>query len=246
MTKRFKVVLEYDGTEFFGWQIQKNHRTVQGVLEEILSKRFEKHVAIVGAGRTDRGVHARGQTAHFDVDRATDEETILKSMNSMLPDDISICSLDPVSDDFHARFSAVSRSYRYRISLTPSALQRRFSWEILTTLNTGHMKAALDKVVGEHDFKPLAKLNSEITNDDGYVCIVHEAGLEKIGDSIIIGLRANRFLRGMVRAITGTVVDVGRGAKKPDCIDSILSGSERKLVSPHAPANGLFLEHVEY
>lgn len=246
MTKRFKAVLEYDGTEFFGWQIQKNRRTVQGVLEEILSKRFKKHVAIVGAGRTDRGVHARGQTAHFDVDRGTDEETILKSMNSMLPDDVSIGSLEPVSGDFHARFSAVSRHYQYRINLTPSALQRRFSWEIQTNLNAEQMRTALDKVVGEYDFKPFSKLNSEITNDDGYVCIVHEAGLEKIGDSIIIGLKANRFLHGMVRAITGTVVDVGRGAKKPDCIDSILSGSDRKLVSPYAPANGLFLEHVEY
>lgn len=246
MTQRYKAILEYDGTEFFGWQIQKNRRTVQGVLEEILSKRFDTHVAVAGAGRTDRGVHARGQTVHFDVDHSIDEESLLKSMNSMLPDDVSIHSLEPVSDDFHARFSAVSRSYQYKISLTPAALQCRFAWKILAKLDTERMIIALDKIVGEHDFKPFAKLNPEITSDDGYVCIVHEAGLEKIENSINIGIKANRFLHGMVRAITGTVVDVGRGAKKPECIDSILSGSKRNLVSTHAPANGLFLEHIEY
>lgn len=246
MTKRFKAVIEYDGTDFFGWQIQKNRRTVQGVLEEKLLKRFNKHIAVTGAGRTDSGVHARGQTAHFDLDWTTKDRSLHKSLNSMLPDDVSISSLETVDGDFHARFSAVSRSYQYCISLTASALERRFCWEIQTSLNTGHMRTALGKILGEHNFKPFAKLNPNISNDSGYICNVTMSRLKKTKNSLTIEIKANRFLHGMVRAITGTVVDVGRGAKKPDCIDSILCGSERKMVSTHAPANGLFLVHVEY
>ena len=253
MTGRLKAVLEYDGTDFYGWQIQKDRRTVQGVLEEVFSKRFNRPTAVTGSGRTDKGVHAAGQVAHFDYPVNTHAEMsappvykIHDSLNAMLPPDITILKLEEVPNDFHARFSAVRRRYRYDIRLVPSALTRRYCWEVKTELNSARMRKALTYILGTHDFKPLAKLNPDDPEHTGYRCTIYDASLEKKGCSIAIQISANRFVRGMVRAIAGTLVDVGRGAKEQDIINRILKTSDRTLVGGLAPACGLFLEHVEY
>lgn len=246
MSRRYKALLEYDGTDFFGWQIQKDRRTVQGVLEEILSRRFNTHIAVVGSGRTDRGVHARGQVAHFDINDAVSVEQLGKGLRSMLPPDVSLVSVEKAAPDFHARFNAARRSYLYDILLGRSALKHRFCWELSADLEPELMNTALQDTVGTFDFKPFAKLDPEKSDDGGYRCTVYSADIKKINGHILIGLTADRFLHGMVRAITGTVVDIGRGAKEPDCIKIVLKTSDRTLVSPLAPAKGLFLEQVEY
>lgn len=246
MTVRLKAVLEYDGTDFFGWQIQKDRRTVQGVLEKVLSKRFNRRITVVGAGRTDRGVHASGQVAHFDCPVNEPVDRVCQNLNSMLPEDITLCALENVSDDFHARYGAVSRCYRYDIRLEPSALTRRYCWVVQAELNTARMRKVLAHLPGTHDFKPLAKLNQDDPEHSGYMCTIYDVSLKKKGRCLEIRLTANRFVRGMVRAVTGTLVDVGRGAKKPDIFKRILESSDRSLVGGLAPACGLFLEYIEY
>lgn len=246
MTVRMKAVLEYDGAGFFGWQIQKDRRTVQGVLEETLSKRFNRHIAVVGAGRTDRGVHASGQVAHFDCPVNESVDSVYKSLNSMLPEDITFRTLEKVSGDFHARYSAKTRRYRYEICLEQSALARRYCWQVQDELNTVQMRKALMYLPGTHDFKPLAKLNPDVPERSEYRCTVYDASLKKKGRYIIFRITANRFVRGMVRAITGTLTDIGKGKKEPDVFKRILDSADRSLVSKLAPAHGLFLEHIEY
>lgn len=246
MTVRLKAVLEYDGTDFFGWQIQKDRRTVQGVLEEVLLKRFNKRITVVGAGRTDRGVHALGQAAHFDCPVNEPVDRICQSLDSMLPQDITLLALEKMPDNFHARYSAVSRRYRYDIRLEPSALTRRYCWIVQAKLDTARMRKALTHLPGTHDFKPLAKLNQDDPEHAGYMCTIYDASLKKKGRCLEIRITANRFVRGMVRAVTGTLVDVGRGAKKSDIFKRILESSDRSLVGGLAPACGLFLEYIEY
>ncbi|MFC1513579.1 tRNA pseudouridine(38-40) synthase TruA [candidate division KSB1 bacterium] len=237
------MIVEYDGTNFVGWQIQKKDRSVQGVLENALSKRFGKQIPVVGSGRTDAGVHALGQTAHFDVSDSEDIPKLRKSFASMLPDDIILHELSEVSDDFHARFSAKFRTYKYQILTAPSAVSRLYCWYIKDKLDVNDMHLSLRSLIGDHIFEPLAKANPE---EKHYKCNVTDAKSEKIGDIIYFRIRANRFVHGMVRAITGTLVDVGRGKKSTDIFKEILESSDRDLVSNYAPPHGLFLEKVEY
>ena len=237
------AVLEYDGTDFYGWQIQKDRRTVQGVLEGVLSQRLNEHVSVVGAGRTDKGVHAVGQVMHFDYTCSEPVETLFQSLNAMMPQDISLVRLEKVSGDFHARFSAVRRSYRYEMCLEPSALVRRYCWEVPPELNTARIRKAIVHLRGAHNFKPLSKQNPA---EKHYRCTVNDVSLKRHGNHLTFRITADRFLRGMVRAIMGILVDVGRGAKEPDVFKHMLAYSDRTLLSNLAPARGLFLEKVEY
>ncbi|GAF85302.1 unnamed protein product [marine sediment metagenome] len=241
--QRLKAVIEFDGTDFSGWQVQKNRRTVQGVFEDTLAQRFGQKIKVIGAGRTDTGVHATGQAAHFDCPVNENADNVTRSLNSMLPGDVSLRFLEKVSRDFHARFDAVGRSYRYDICLVRSALRRRYCWEYPGALNAARMRTALTDLLGTHNFKPFAKLNTKKNN---YSCTIFETALHKRNESITVGIRADRFLHGMVRAIVGLLVDVGRGAKDVTVFGTVLSTGDRSLVSGLAPANGLFLEHVHY
>jgi len=241
--RRLKAVIEYDGTDFAGWQVQPDSRTVQGVLEDVLYRRFDRKIALTGAGRTDAGVHAAGQTAHFDCPGTDSAANLRRSLESMLPDDISLRSLEEVPRDFHARYDAFSRSYRYEISLAPSALKRRFCWEYTGSLDAGRMRRALLFLPGTHDFMPFSKLN---TRKNHYRCTIFEASLKKKTNHITLRFRADRFLHGMIRAIVGTAVDIGRGAKESAVIETILTTGDRSLVGGLAPARGLFLEHIHY
>ena len=238
--------MEYDGTDLYGWQIQKDLRTVQGVLEEILSRRFNEHIAVVGAGRTDKGVHASEQVAHWDSDSEEPVERLYKSLRIMLPPDIVLHALEEVAGDFHARFSAVCRCYRYDIRLQASALERRYCWEVQSKLRPARMRKGLEYLFGTHNFQPFAKLKPDDHGRSSYRCTVFDASLKRRHLYITIRIKADRFMHGMVRAVIGTLVDIGRGAKQPEIIKQILESSDRTLVSNFAPARGLFLEKVEY
>ncbi|MCP4727556.1 MAG: tRNA pseudouridine(38-40) synthase TruA [bacterium] len=243
MNIRLEASVQYDGTDFSGWQVQPGRRTVQGEIEKILQKRFNDKIRITGSGRTDTGVHAANQIVHFDCPEIENIRKLLKSLNSLLPDDISIDSLEKTSPEFHARFDAVSRQYSYSIHKLPSALNRRYSWEVLTGLNTEKMIESLVCLIGTHNFEPLSKLNPE---QNSYLCTVFHTGLQLEENKIVFRIRANRFMHGMVRAITGTLVDIGREASDAGIFRTILDSNDRTLVSSLAPAHGLCLERVNY
>jgi tRNA pseudouridine38-40 synthase len=240
---RLKAVLEYDGTNFCGWQVQKQQRTVQGVLEKVLSRRFEEPIKVTGAGRTDSGVHALAQVAHFDCNYKDTADTLKRNINAMLPKDLMLCSLDRAHDTFHARFDAKSRTYRYDILTTPTVFTQRYSWMILTRLNSARMKKAVQYIQGTHIFEPLAKLNLK---EKHYQCTILAASVRRKKPFLEIVIQGNRFLHGMVRAIAGTLVDVGRGAKEPEIFEKILKNGDRSSVSTLAPPHGLYLENVNY
>lgn len=251
VTVRLKAVVEYDGTDFFGWQKQKDRRTVQGEIEEVFARRFGRRIVVVGAGRTDTGVHALGQVFHCDCpihnSDAPQRENIIaelhKSLSAMLPPDIVCKTLETAPPGFHARFGAKRRCYRYYIHIGRTALNYRFCWEVSYRLAVGKMRRAVPPLIGEHTFEPFAKLNSK---EKHYRCVVYEAALQKRGDTLCFTIIADRFLHGMVRAIVGTLIDVGRGAQETDIFARILETRNRSLVGCLAPAHGLFLEAVEY
>ena len=243
MMKRFKAILEYDGTDFSGWQIQKQQRTVQGVLEEALTRRCNEFIQVTGAGRTDSGVHAVGQVAHFDCAVSDSTEILMNSMNSLLPGDILVRSLEAVPDMFHARFSAVSRTYRYNIRTEPSVFDERYSWYIAFKLNLEKMEKALCSLYGTHIFEPLAKKNED---EKRYRCTIQNTAIWKSSPYMTITIKSDRFLHGMVRSITGILVDVGRGAKQPGIFEEILTDGDRSRVSNLAPPHGLYLEKIDY
>ncbi len=243
MSARIKASVRYDGTDFCGWQVQPDIRTVQGEIEKALLTRFGSSIRITGSGRTDTGVHAEQQIIHFDCPEDEDNLKLLRAMNSLLPEDISIVHLEKTHPGFHARFDAVSRQYRYNIHSEYSALDRRFSWEISSELNVEKMRSALDNLTGTHDFEPFSKLNPEINN---YKCTVFHTDIIEKDKRIEFRIRSNRFMHGMVRAITGTLTDIGRGTLEPGIIRNILVNNDRSRVSSLAPANGLCLEKVNY
>jgi len=240
---RIRAIIEFDGTDFHGWQIQPGCRTVQGVLQDTISQRFNRKIKLYGSGRTDTGVHATGQVAHFNAPVKVDVLELRKSLNGMLPDDIVIKELDKVPVTFHARFHAVSRSYRYEICLEQTALKRRYCWVYSGGLNAARMRRAILSLPGTHDFKPFAKLRSDKSH---YRCTIFEASLARSRGRISIRLRGDRFLHGMVRAIVGTLADVGRGTLGEDVFTEIIKSGDRTRVSSLAPACGLCLERVDY
>jgi tRNA pseudouridine38-40 synthase len=248
---RLKAEIEYDGTDFYGWQKQKDRRTVQGEIEKVLAQRFDRRIVIVAAGRTDTGVHATGQVIHFDCPLNTDDASVLpdmvaevrKSLTEMLPRDIACTVLEIAPPGFHARFSAKARRYRYDIYLGRTALECRYCWEIRYQLVVGRMRRSLPPLLGRHIFEPLAKLNP---GEKHYRCTVFDVSLKKCGNVLSFTITADRFLHGMVRAIVGTLVDVGRGAKDTDIFTRIVETQDRTLVGCLAPARGLVLEAVEY
>ncbi|MFC1728712.1 tRNA pseudouridine(38-40) synthase TruA [candidate division KSB1 bacterium] len=240
---RVKATIEYDGTDFRGWQIQPGCRTVQDVLQETASKRLDRKIKIHASGRTDTGVHATGQVVHFNTPKNTDLTLLKKSLNSMLPADIAVRSLEEVPITFHARFHAVSRTYRYEILLRSSALMTRNCWVYNGQLNAARMRRAIRSLLGSHDFKPFAKLNTKRPN---YRCTIFDAQVKRHKDRISIQIRADRFVHGMVRALVGTLVDVGRGIKEESIFRDIIASNDRRHVSDLAPAQGLYLEKVRY
>ena len=244
--RNLKLLIEYDGTHFHGWQIQPDRRTVQGVMQEAISRVVGHGVKLIGASRTDRGVHALGQVASFRTSSELPLETMQRAFNALLPEDVVIKGIEEVPRSFHARFSAKGKIYEYRLLLSPwpSAILRHFCWHLPERLNLEAMAECCRMLLGEHDFSSFQLSGSDTRNP---VREMRRAEVqERSQGHVVMVFEANAFLRGMVRSIVGTLVDVGRGKISPDEFKEIMAAKDRSRASPTAPAHGLFLVEVKY
>lgn len=241
--RTLRLTIEYDGTGFVGWQSQVNGRSVQDEIERVLGQVLGSEVRIAGAGRTDAGVHARGQVASCATGSALDAGKIHAALNGMLPEDIVIHSVEDVPSGFHARFGAVSREYSYTITTIPRAIDRRTVWFVKYRLARDLLHAVASEIAGRHDFTSFCKHEAEVANR---MCTVTRSQWEERGSLIVYHIAADRFVHGMVRALVGTMVDVARGYFEPDAFARILGARDRSKAGTAAPAHGLVLERVVY
>ena len=238
-----KLTLEYDGTNFVGWQVQPNGRSVQEVLEQALQQVLQVTCKTNAAGRTDSGVHARGQVANFLTAKEIAPAELLKNVNGVLPDDIVVLHAEEVDEAFHARYSAKARRYRYDIHRKPSALVRKYSWQVGYRLEIEKLEQCLSEIRGEHDFQSFCKAESNVEH---YRCIIQSAEWKAVDSTLELDITANRFLHGMVRALVGTMIDVAREYTTIEEFKAIIAKKDRRAAGMAAPAKGLFLEQVFY
>ncbi len=241
----FKATVEYDGTDFAGFQWQHGTRTVQGVLEEALLQRTGQFARITGAGRTDAGVHALGQVVSFRVETRIPVERMALAWNSALPPDVTVRHVEEDPEAFNARFSASSRLYAYLIlnRRVPSALLRRYSAFSPHPLDVEAMRVGAGYLLGEQDFAAFA---NELQPGQTTMREVMRCQVGRYGKLVIVRIEANAFLRGMVRTIVGTLLELGTGKRAPEELPALLASRERKLAGPSAPPQGLCLVKVRY
>ncbi len=244
--RNIKIIVEYDGTNYFGWQKQPQGPTIQETIENALENITGENIALLGSGRTDSGVHALGQVANFKTETKIKAAELQMGLNSILPKDITIVSAQEADSDFHAQFSAKSKLYTYKILNRPhpSALLRKRSWYIPQRLNVDQMKKAAEYLVGEHDFKAFAQSGAEVKTT---LRTVLSVGIEQLDKDILeFNIEATGFLKRMVRLIVGTIAQVGKERITPsEFLDILDSGEKTKFVYA-APAHGLYLEEVRY
>jgi tRNA pseudouridine38-40 synthase len=244
--RNIKLLIEYDGTNYQGWQVQPEGPTIQGKLEEKLSRLTAERIHVIGSGRTDSGVHAFGQVAHFKTQSQMDIRTIQRALNSLLPPDIVIQEVEEVDESFHARKQSKSKVYEYRIlnRNLRSAFHRGYVWHIPQKMNLTEMKKATQSLIGEHDFSAFRTVGSPTRTT---VRRVIRAEWKRGRDGLIrFEIEANGFLKQMVRSIIGTLVEIGKGRMKATDFRKILNSKDRKEAGPTAPAQGLFLKEVKY
>lgn len=240
---RFRLLTEYDGTAYSGWQIQNGQITIQGEIEKALARVFGMPVRIIGAGRTDTGVHAREQVAHFDYASPIDQHKLVFALNGILSRDIRVSAIESVSADFHARYSAKLREYRYYISRVQTVFLRDYTWYLSYNLDLKRMNKAATKIIGHNDFKGFCRSQSEVEN---HFCTIRKAQWLIDDNLSVFVIQADRFLHGMVRALVGTFVDIGRSKWEIDKINEIFTSRDRSVAGQAAPAKGLILEKVYY
>lgn len=240
---RYFFEVAYNGTNYHGWQIQQNATTVQQLIEEAFAVILRTEVPIMGSGRTDTGVHCSQQYFHADLPEDAQVNTLQYKLNSFLPPDISINAIRQVSEDAHARFSALSRSYEYRITMRKNPFLQNMSYFHPKSLDITTMNEAASLLIGKQDFECFSKVKTDVNN---FVCDITEAQWVEEGDMLIFRITANRFLRGMVRAIVGTLLNVGKGKLRTEAFKKIIESKDRKKAGASAPAAGLFLTAVKY
>ncbi|MDM7922229.1 MAG: tRNA pseudouridine(38-40) synthase TruA [Pyrinomonadaceae bacterium] len=247
----YKLLIQYDGTDFHGWQVQENDRTIQGELERVIGNLEGSEVKVVGSGRTDAGVHAEGQVANVFMNREFTPERLRNAINGNLWRDIRIMKAERAADEFHARFSAKRKTYVYRIINAPvmSPFWRRYAHHESRPLDIGKMTAASRLLLGEHDWTAFSSARSD---GESRVRTILDCSFETNWDSranaMVIEFRivGNGFLRYMVRSIVGTILEVGRGEKDSDTIQTAIVTGDRSLAGQTAPAHGLSLLRVDY
>lgn len=243
--KKFKITIEYCGKNYCGWQKQNHQPSIQGELEKAAYKVFSQEVDITGAGRTDAGVHAIGQVAHFCVDTNIQEEKIAAAINAYLPDDIVVRNAKIAPEDFHARYSAKGKIYVYGIynARTRSALFRDVCAFIPVKLNADLMKEAANAFLGTHDFAGFASTGFSAKTT---IRTINNIDVVQLGNFIAIEVKGNGFLYNQVRIMAGTLIEVGKGKISPENMEDIIKSKKRELAGPTAPAEGLFLHEVLY
>ena len=240
---RYFIELSYNGKAYHGWQIQPNAISVQEVIEKALSTLLSSTISIVGAGRTDAGVHGKQMFAHFDVDRAIDEKQLTYKLNSFLPKDIAIHQIFRVKDDAHARFDATARAYKYEISRTKNPFTTDSAYLVQLPIDVEAMNKACEKLLGHKDFQCFSKSNTDVKT---YYCTIEIAQWTEADSALTFEIKADRFLRNMVRAIVGTLISIGQGKLSIDDLDWIIASKDRSEAGYSVPAHGLYLTEVEY
>ena len=242
MTKRHFLVITYKGTGYHGWQRQKGVSTIQGTIEDALA-RLRLPLLISGSSRTDKGVHAQHQVAHIDLPTSVESAVLMKKLNALLPPDIYIQELKEVPPEAHARFDAIGRTYSYHITKVPNPFLTETSYYSPYPLDVNKMNEAATLLLGEHNCKSFCKGHADVPN---HHCHITMAGWHQKGDQLTFLISANRFVHGMVRAIVGTFVEVGRQRLKPDDFGEIIAKQDRCAAKSAAPPQGLFLAEVAY
>jgi tRNA pseudouridine38-40 synthase len=242
-TKNIRLIIEYDGGAFAGWQYQPNQRTIQGELEKALKKLTTRKVTLYGAGRTDAGVHARGQVANFRISHNLPLRKYRDGLNFYLPDTIRILEAESVPDDFHARFDAIYRRYRYLVGLGRTALESGRRWEIDFQPDIQLLIETADYILGEHDFAACCVVASQKENNR---CLVYSSRWRRHGDVLIYDIMADRFLHSMIRSLVGLMMETAQGKVTLKRFKEILRNGDHTVIRKTAPAHGLYLMQVGY
>ncbi|MFN4198340.1 MAG: tRNA pseudouridine(38-40) synthase TruA [Flavobacterium sp.] len=240
---RYFLKLAYNGKNYHGWQSQPNASSIQQTLEEAIRLIWKSPVEIVGAGRTDAGVHAKTMYAHFDFEAALEPEHWVKKLNAYLPKDIVIYDVIPVHAEAHARFDASSRSYEYHLHQYKNPFEQEISWYFFHPLQLDKMNEACDILLQYTDFECFSKTHTDVNT---FNCKITEARWVKQGDKLVFHISADRFLRNMVRAIVGTMIDIGLGKNSPEHLHHIIQSKNRSEAGFSVPAHGLFLTEINY
>lgn len=239
----YKLTIQYEGTDYAGWQIQENALTIQEVISNSIKQLLQEEISLIGAGRTDAGVHALGQVANFNSIQQLDLSKFKYSLNAVLPKDISITNFEIVNNDFHSRFSAKRRSYIYLISNQKSPFFDRYAYTYFSNLKTEKLNDFSSIIIGVKDFTSFSKINKEVQNK---ICEIYEARWRSQKNLLIFYIEANRFLYGMVRAIVGSLLKAYNSEDGKSYLENVILKKERSAAADAVPAKGLFLYKVKY
>lgn len=240
---RYFIKLSYNGEAYHGWQVQPNAITVQEVIEDALSKLLNESISITGAGRTDTGVHAKEMYAHFEIKNPVETSQLMYKLNAFLPSDIAIQDMYTVPDDHHARFSATSRTYEYHITIKKDPFKSKSAYYFKLPLDLVKMNEASELLLGYKNFKCFSRSNTDVKT---YYCDISFANWELNDHLLVFTIKADRFLRNMVRAIVGTLIDIGIGKTSIDEFKGIIESENRSNAGASAPAHGLYLTQISY